>query len=132
MLASMGELTMRVLTYNICGNRALRNAEHVRQIAAVINESRADIVGLQEVHQVNGEGRHGDQPEQLRQLTGLNLLYWPHLYHPGGTYGNAILTRGRIRKRVLYRLPGHFLEARALLEARLELDGEVVDFFCTH
>jgi endonuclease/exonuclease/phosphatase family metal-dependent hydrolase len=123
---------MRVLTYNMCGSRARRNSRHVDEIAAVIRDLEPDVVGLQEVYQLDGGDARADQPRRLADLTGLQSCFWPHLYLRSGSYGNAILTRGEVGEAAMYRLPGRMLQLRALLEAQLKIDAIEVEFLCTH
>src|SRR5262245_37902795 len=120
---------MRVLTYNICGRWARRDPAHIERIAAVIRDLRPDVAGLQEVYQAGEGGRHGDQPTRLAELTEMQTVFWPHLKLRGGDFGNAILVRGKAEPVAMYRLPGRVLQLRAMLEARVEVDGISLDFF---
>src|SRR5262249_53943105 len=64
--------------------------------------------------------------------TEMQTVFWPHLKLRGGDFGNAILVRGKAEPVAMYRLPGRVLQLRAMLEARVEVDGISLDFFCTH
>src|ERR1051325_4569955 len=99
---------MKVLTYNICGNRARHDPSRLEGVAAVIRAIEPDIVGLQEVYQRVDAGGEGDQPARLpprAELTGLNPSFGPPLSHGAFGSGTAVLPRGRIRRSAMYRLP---------------------------
>src|SRR5207244_2630901 len=72
----IGQATMRVATYNICGSRARRHPGHIERVAEVIRSLRADVVGLQEVYDGSPRSPYGDQPRQLEELTGMRCIFW--------------------------------------------------------
>lgn len=120
-----------VLNFNTEGHATLWERDHLEEIAAVIRDQRADIVGLQEVHRGTWQARFDDQAEALARLTGMKVVFGPSFRTLGGEFGNAILTRGEIEESDVTRLPG-VGEPRSLLRARIRLDGRVVDFYVTH
>jgi endonuclease/exonuclease/phosphatase family metal-dependent hydrolase len=122
---------MRVLTYNIRGGLGMDGRRSIKRISAVVRESGAAVVGLQEVHQRLPQSRLADQPQALARATGMACLFGPALTFGVGKYGNAVLSAVPARRRAVHPLPGEG-EPRAALEIELELDGRPVRLFCTH
>jgi len=121
---------MRVLTYNIAGNRARRRLGYLERIANLIREADADIVGLQEVVHYPGDPH---PPEQvLCEMTGMHAVFLPAHEGRGHSIGNAVLCREPIVETVSYELPCSFPERRILLEVDTHARGLPVTVFCTH
>lgn len=81
-----------IATYNI------RNGADVghdwSRLAAVIQESEADIIGLQEVDMYTARSGGADTVSELVRATGLpHALFIPAMEFDGGQYGNLILSR---------------------------------------
>ena len=123
-------LDLKVMTYNIQGHAASRRPDHVPKLAEVIAAVSPDLVGLQEVH-CGTRAFAGHQAEQLGQLTGLEPVFGRSCPMDGGEYGNAVLTRGEVRRSQVHPLPGSG-EPRSLLQVDIELRGFELSFFVTH
>ncbi|MCC2672507.1 MAG: Endonuclease/Exonuclease/phosphatase family protein [Armatimonadetes bacterium] len=121
---------MRVLTYNIAGNRGRGRRDYIEKIARMIREMDADIVGLQEVVHYP----HDPHPpeEVLAELTGMHAVYLPAHTGKRHSIGNAVLCRDEIIETVSYELPHTFPERRILLEVDTTARGLPVTVFCTH
>jgi endonuclease/exonuclease/phosphatase family metal-dependent hydrolase len=122
---------LTILTYNIEGHAALIRSDHLEQIAAVIRESNADIVGLEEVHRGTWQSRFSDQALRLAQLTGMSVAFAPSFTVFGGGFGNAILTRGRLESARVVDLPS-IGEPRAMLIGKVIIDGRPIMFHVAH
>jgi endonuclease/exonuclease/phosphatase family metal-dependent hydrolase len=122
---------MRLVTYNIRGGLGMDDRRDIGRIAAVIQQARADLVGLQEVHQRLPQSGMADQPRALARATGMSCLFGPALAIGLGKYGNAVLAAVPARRRAIHRLPGEG-EPRAALEVELEMDGRPLTVICTH
>lgn len=120
-----------VMSYNIQGHAALLRDGHIRAVAETINRFRPDIVGINEAHRNTWQSRFKDHVDQLRLATRMNAVFGESYEQLGGQFGNAILTRGRIARHDLHKLPGTG-EPRTLLEAKIEIDGGTVMFYVTH
>ncbi|HUP64453.1 MAG TPA: endonuclease/exonuclease/phosphatase family protein [Thermoanaerobaculia bacterium] len=120
-----------VMSWNIEGHAALINGDHLREIAEVINAQRPDLVGLQEIHRETWQSRFRDQAAELAELTGMEVYFGSSFESGRGEFGNAVLTRGRIRGGKVHPLPC-IGEPRSLLQAWIEIDGQPVSFFVTH
>jgi endonuclease/exonuclease/phosphatase family metal-dependent hydrolase len=125
--------TVRVMTYNIHHGAGMDGQIDLDRIAAVIRDTEADLVSLQEVDR--GVARSGgvDQPAVLAELTGLQVVFEMNIAIEGGAYGNAILSRYPIESH-----ENHFLprmqqnEQRGLLEARVRVGKRPLVFCATH
>jgi endonuclease/exonuclease/phosphatase family metal-dependent hydrolase len=122
---------MRVLTYNIRGGLGMDGQRRLDRIAAVVNEAAADLVGLQEVHQRLPQSGLAVQPRSLRRATGMACEFGPALSIGVGLYGNAVLSRFPVNRRVVHRLPGEG-EPRGALEIEVVWGDRRLVFFCTH
>jgi endonuclease/exonuclease/phosphatase family metal-dependent hydrolase len=137
---------LKVVSYNICHGLGIDGIQDLNRTIKVIRESKADLVGLQEVDRHFGE-RSGwlDQPAVLAEQLGMYVVYGPNLeLDPAnsnsdirGQYGNAILSRYPIdyyhnHPLPQVNVPGAWNERRGLLEAHVQIAGKTLRFFNTH
>lgn len=129
---------MKVLTYNIHGWRAPGNsALNLDPVSAVIRDSGADLVGLNEVFHPHPTP-DGPALALLAERLGMCFAFAPAMTateSPTGVpYGNAFLSRWPILAYAGHRLAsGSESERRGLLEARVALpDGRLLTFYVTH
>lgn len=132
---------LTVLTYNIHHGAGIDGVVDLERIAAVIEDSGADVIGLQEVDKHYGARSNWvDQPAWLAQRLGMHVAYAANLDLPPATagaprrqYGTAILSRYRIRtfrNTLLPAYPGQ--EQRGLAEATIKVRGTTLRFANTH
>jgi endonuclease/exonuclease/phosphatase family metal-dependent hydrolase len=125
--------TFRVMTYNIHHGEGLDGRVDLERIAALIKESGADLVALQEVDKGVTRTAQRDLPAELAALTGLSCVFSNNFPYQGGEYGNAILTRFPIKHgtNLHYPMlrPG---EQRGILQLTLDVFGREVVFMNTH
>ena len=122
---------LTVMSMNIQGHAALRRANHIELIARAIVESKADVVGLQEIHRGTWQARFQDHARQIAGLTGMNIYFSPSASFLGGKYGNAVLTKGKIIKGSRFDLTS-VGEPRALVETTIEIGGQRLNVFVSH
>ena len=123
---------LRVLTYNIEGHAQLVHGDHLAKIAAVINELKPDIVGLQEVHRKTWQSRFVDQAAELERLTGMHGWFGrSYASFEGGEFGNMLLTRGEIVAASVHELPS-IGEPRSVIESIVRIDGATLNVYVTH
>jgi endonuclease/exonuclease/phosphatase family metal-dependent hydrolase len=125
--------TFRVMTYNIHHGEGLDGKVDLERIAAVIKESGADIIALQEVDKGVERTARRDLPAELAALTGFTCVFSNNYHHQGGEYGNAVLTRFAVKSAVNH----HFKmlqarEPRGLQKLVLDVAGREVVFLNTH
>ena len=137
-------MNITVMTYNIQhGHVHLSDPGRIdlTETAAVIRDSGADIVGLNEVR---GRGEHPDytaQVEQMAAYLGFHCVFGRSIYVGGhNPYGNAVLSRWPIAESKVHHIPdppsvqraGRF-EHRSILHAVAELpDGGEFAVFASH
>lgn len=126
---------LTVMTYNIHHGARADDTYDLRAIASVIAAEGAEVAGLQEVDsRWSARSAHDDQPEMLKQWTGMHGCYGPNLTNAaGGRYGNMILSRHPIvecRNQPLPTPPGK--EQRGVMEAVVDVGGRRLRVINTH
>lgn len=96
---------LRVLCYNVHWALGTDGKYDVARLAKVINDSKPDLVALQEVDV--GVRRSGQIHEvrKLAKLTGLAARFGPTQHYQGGLFGNAVLSRFPIVDVEIHPLP---------------------------
>jgi endonuclease/exonuclease/phosphatase family metal-dependent hydrolase len=110
--------TLRVMTYNI----KHAGLSSVADIAQVIREQKPDLVSMNEV----GVGTP-NQGKRLGDLLGMRSAF----VKSERTVGNAVLSRFVMQEAKGFLLPSTSLQ-RALLLAKVEINGQVIQFGSTH
>jgi len=132
---------MKVLTYNIHGWRDMNGASNLAALHQVIQETEADIVGLNEVFYPRiMDGATEPALEYLAQQLGMYFVFgpcrrWPATDQmPADAYGNALLSRWPIIASAAHHLtPVPEKEQRGVLEARILLpDQRTFTCYVTH
>lgn len=128
---------MTIMTYNIHHARDMKGKVDIRQIAAVINQYKPDLVTLQEVDSVTNRNGKVDQMKELGKLTGMYQCFGSNFPYDGGTYGLGILSRYPIKSTVTYRLPYYKddpnSESRLMYMAEIALNAnESIRFATVH
>lgn len=122
---------MKILSFNIAGNRGRRRSGFLKRVAERILASEVDIVGLQEV--VHHHDDHHPPDQVLAELTGFDCCFAGAHEMRDHLIGNAILSRQPISESITHDLPHSYPERRVLLEARtFSSDGVPITAFCTH
>ena len=125
------ELTLA--SYNIHSGIGTDGKFDLRRIAAVLKETDADVVALQEVGDFRGETTSEQHPEDLAELLGMHMAYGPNVVRNGRRYGNAILSRLPIIKSRNYDLSVHRKEPRGALRCDIDVgEGALLHVFCIH
>lgn len=99
--------TVRVLTYNIhhANPPSKPNFIDLEAIAKVINDSKADVVGIQEVDIHVSRSEMVNQAEKLAELTGMEYFFSKGIDLEKGYYGILILSKHKIVGKRRYDLP---------------------------
>ncbi len=119
---------MRVATYNIHSCRGRDGRADPHRIAAVLDELKADVIGLQEV-----ESRRRRVPDLdgfgfFERLEGWYFVPGIAIADAAARYGNGLLSRWKPDVVAVHVLPAGRLEPRCVIEA--EVRG--VRFLVTH
>jgi len=123
---------MRIVSWNVHGMRGRDGRPDPERVALVIEETRADVAGLQEVGALGGPGELLDPAGTLAQLTGLAQAYGLTELRGGYPYGNCILSRFTIAASRSYDLSVPGREKRGCLRADVALGSSSVHVFNCH
>lgn len=125
-------MELKVLSYNIHSCFGVDGKYDPSRVAAIIQNSGADLVALQEVDS-SLEVRDGlNQLQYLAYRTGLTPLMGPTLKRGYGSYGNALLSRFPFSAVREINLTYRKFEPRGLLQAKMHVGDNVVSVFNTH
>lgn len=136
-----GDRTVRVMSFNIHHGQGIDGALSLERIAATIEASGADVVGLQEVDRHWSErSDFVDQAAALAERLRMHVVYGANLDleplepgQPRRQYGTAILSDHPIQAWRNVALPRTGAnEQRGLLEARINVRGVRVLVYNTH
>ena len=106
---------MHVLSYNIHHGEGLDRKIDLERIAALVRESGADLVALQEVDRVTRRTHQVDQLGVLAAGTGFHPAFGKFMDFQGGEYGLGILSRYPIHRTWSIALPAGSREPRSAL-----------------
>ena len=96
---------LRVVSYNIRHGAGTDNRLDLDRTAALLNNLRADIVGLQEVDNVCTRSESVDQVAVLGESLGMHAAFGRFMDYQGGKYGMGVLSRYPIVSEKEVRLP---------------------------
>lgn len=121
--------SVRVVTLNIW-NRLGPWEERLAVIRDTMRALDPDLVGLQEVIDVNGQS----QADMIAEGLGYHTAYGAaNAYGEGITLGNAVLSRWPIAASRVHRLPNHGTdESRSITLAEIDSPHGKIPFFVTH
>ncbi|QDV19986.1 hypothetical protein Pan153_46550 [Gimesia panareensis] len=97
--------TIRVLCYNIHYGQGTDGKYDVARLAKVIQQTKPDLVALQEVDVGVKRSDRVHEAQRLSELTGLEVRFGPTQHYEGGLFGNAVLTRLPILDVLIQPLP---------------------------
>ncbi len=118
--------TVKILTYNIhhANPPSTPDKIDIEAIAKVINESGAEVVGIQEVDIHVSRSEMMNQAEKLSELTGMDYFFSKGIDLEKGFYGTLILSKHKIVGKRRYDLPMPVKsENRSLAIVDVELPG---------
>lgn len=119
----LGPDCLRVASYNVHGCRGSDGKKNASRIAAVIEETGCDTVGLQE---------SDAELDFIAATTGMQAIPGLTLLRHDGHYGNALLTRRKVLDVRRHGFTYSGREPRNALDVDLEVGGEKVRIIVTH
>ena len=130
----------RIMTYNVHSCRGVDGRLDVGRIAAVIAQSKPDIVALQELDVHRPRTGRVDQAHAIAERLGMHFHFNAALTVEEERYGDGLLTAlpmRLVRSGALPNLPrvrvrGRGLEDRGALWAEIEIDSRPVQVINTH
>jgi endonuclease/exonuclease/phosphatase family metal-dependent hydrolase len=121
-------MSLQIVSWNIQKGIGIDLRRDLRRTARVLSSLAPDLVGLQEVLRVE----RFDQAAELARALDMQLAWGTARPVGGGTYGNALLVRGRVLDTCVHDLTVGRREPRACLEVLLESRGMVLRVFVCH
>jgi endonuclease/exonuclease/phosphatase family metal-dependent hydrolase len=114
----------RVVTYNIHKSIGLDRKFRPDRIVEVLREIDADVIALQEVLCIQGEGHHDDQAHYIAKELKLDFRLGENRRLRGGAYGNVVLSRFPMIETHNHDISIAGREQRGCLRVDLQLDAE--------
>ncbi len=129
--------TIRVVTYNVHKCQGLDRRVRPARIAAVLRETDADIIALQEVVSVESDAaREAHQARFIAEELGYEFRIGENRKHKGGAYGNVVLSRLPVSECRNYDITWRGREPRGCLRVDVKLgemeDAPVLHLFNVH
>lgn len=121
---------LTIATYNIHGAVGCDGRFAPERVAAVLRETNADIIALQEVPL--GGGGAPNVLDILQKATGYAAAEGPACDRPERRYGNAVLTRYPIQTIRTIDLSFGSREPRGALDADVDCHGHLLRVVATH
>lgn len=122
---------MKIMSYNIHHGKSLLGMYTLDEIADIIKESEAEIIGLQEVDSYFARSKFQNQLKYLADKLLMNYAYGYNINIAGAKYGNGILSNYPIVSYENLKLPSG-KEQRGLLSAVINIDSKKINFLNTH
>lgn len=130
----------RIMTYNVHSCRGVDGRLDVGRVAAVIAQSKPDIVALQELDVHRPRTGRVDQAHAIAERLGMHFHFNAALTVAEERYGDGLLTAlpmRLVRSGALPNLPrvkvrGRGLEDRGALWVEIDVDGRPVQVINTH
>lgn len=132
-LAGYAPKRITAMTYNIHIGVGMDFEYNLDRIVQLIKDEGADVIGLNEVDYETTRSRGINQAEYIAEKLGFYFAEGKIFKSNGGYFGNAVVSRYPIVRSKNHMLPnpmGH--ELRAALECQIDVDGAILNFFCTH
>lgn len=121
---------IRLMTYNIHGCVGLDRRKSPERVLEVLNESGADVIALQEVH--NETRRDRTFLEDLSDLPYKHILFDPTLKRKESDYGNVLLSRYPFNSTERLDISKTGREPRGAIIASIQADGFCLRVIATH
>jgi len=96
---------IRILCYNIHYGQGTDGKYDIPRLAKVIQQTKPDLVALQEVDVGVKRSQRVHEAQRLAELTGMEVRFGPTQHYQGGLFGNAVLTRFPILDVMIQPLP---------------------------
>jgi endonuclease/exonuclease/phosphatase family metal-dependent hydrolase len=125
---------LRIVTYNVHKCVGLDRRLRPARIAAVLRETEADVMALQEVVSVESDAsREAHQAQFIAEELGCEFRIGENRRHKGGAYGNVILSRLPVAHCHNYDITWRWQERRGALRVDVQLDeARVLHVFNVH
>jgi endonuclease/exonuclease/phosphatase family metal-dependent hydrolase len=121
-----------LLSFNIRHGVDHKGKESLRSIIEEIRSSKAHIIALQEVDYYMPRSGFKNQAREIASALGFHYVYGETINVLGIKYGNAIISVYPIIEHQNIRLYSSSLEKRAILKAKVSIDGDIYHILNVH
>ncbi len=119
---------IRIISYNIHSGKNIWMIPRFHQMLNYLKETKADIIGIQEIHENNINGR---QVTKLKTELHMNAHFGPHLTIGDGKYGIATFSTFPMTEDTHILLPKR-REQRGLIVTKTKINQEIIYLINTH
>jgi endonuclease/exonuclease/phosphatase family metal-dependent hydrolase len=123
---------LTAVSYNIHQCVGTDGRRDLQRVAAVIEDTKADIIGLQEVDFNPRGAKKSHQLDYLAEATGMRAIAGPTFRRADVDFGNALLTRREISEVKLHDVSVFGRQPRGVIDAEISCDGKRVRVLVTH
>ena len=123
---------LTAVSYNIHQCVGTDGRRDPQRVATVIQETKADIVGLQEVDFNPLGDKKSHQLDYLAEATGMRAVAGPTIRRTDIEFGNALLTCREITNVRFHDLTVVRRQPRGVIDAEILCDGKIVRVLVTH
>lgn len=123
---------LTAVSYNIHQCVGTDGKRDPHRIATVIQETKADIIGLQEVDFNSLGAKKSHQLDYLADATGMRAVAGPTIRSADIEFGNALLTSREITHVRLHDLTVVRRQPRGVIDAEIVCEGKIVRVLVTH
>lgn len=120
------------VSYNIHRCVGTDGKRDLQRVAAVIQDTKADIIGLQEVDFNPAGEKKSHQLDFLAEVTGMKAVAGPTKRRADIEFGNALLTRWKITHVRFHDLTVVRRQPRGVIDAEIVCKGKIVRVLVTH
>ncbi len=121
-----------LLSFNIRHGVDHNGKESLKSIIEEIKNSKAHIIALQEVDYYMPRSKFKNQAREIASALGFHYVYGETINVLGIKYGNAIISVYPIIEHQNIRLYSSSMEKRAILKAKISIDGDIYHVLNTH
>jgi endonuclease/exonuclease/phosphatase family metal-dependent hydrolase len=126
------KILLTAVSYNIHQCVGTDGKRDPQRIATVIQDTKADIIGLQEVDFNPFGERKSHQLDYLAEATGMRAVAGPTIRRTDIEFGNALLTCREIINVRFHDLTVVRRQPRGVIDAEILCDGKIVRVLVTH
>jgi endonuclease/exonuclease/phosphatase family metal-dependent hydrolase len=123
---------LTAVSYNIHQCVGTDGRRDLKRVAAVIQDMKADIIGLQEVDFNPLGEKKSHQLDYLAAATGMRAIAGPTFRRADADFGNALLTSREISEVKLHDVSVSGRQPRGVIDAEIACDGKRVRVLVTH
>jgi endonuclease/exonuclease/phosphatase family metal-dependent hydrolase len=123
---------LTAVSYNIHQCIGTDGKRDPQRIAAVIQDTKADIIGLQEVDFNPAGEKRSHQLDYLAEVTGMKAVAGPTIRRADTEFGNALLTCRDITHVRFHDLTVVRRQPRGVIDAEIACEGKTIRVLVTH